>query len=206
MQRLRFMTLLATFALVACGESTGLVGDLTEDEAGELAAVVFTTAFASAAEAPTDAPATVDGPQMAPYAFTRSVDFLTQCALDGVVDVSAFLDVEGDTESEAGRVEYTLTLDHQGCTAASPNEVVFTVDGAPNVTVHLVAENDGEGNIAVVGSLEGSLEWAAEGRQGGVCEMDLQLSAAISESAQTMAFEVDGVICRFSVSASASLG
>lgn len=206
MQRLRIMTLMATIAFAACGESTGVVGDITEEEAGELAAAVFTTVFASASEAPSDPPAPVGGPLAAPFAFTRSVDFVAECALEGVVDVSAFLDVEGATESDAGRIEYALTLDHQGCTAASPNEVVFTLDGAPDVTVNLVAENDGQGNVDVIGSLAGSVAWSAEGREGGVCEMDLELSAAISETAQTVEFAVSGSVCRFSIEAAASVG
>lgn len=205
MKRARLFALMATFALAACGESTGLVGDLTEQEAEELAAVVFTTAFTSAAQAP-DGPAPAGGPQQAPYAFTREVDYAIECALDGAVGVSAFLDVEGDTESDEGRIEYELTLEHDGCTAASPNQVVFTVDGAPNMTVHLVAENDGQGNIVILGSLDGRVEWSAEGRDGGVCEMDLDLAAAISQSEETMEFHVSGVICRFSIEASASIG
>jgi hypothetical protein len=182
-----------------------LVGDLTEQEASELAAVVFTTAFMTAAELPEGA-APVGGPQMAPYAYSEDVSFVAECALDGVADVTASLDVEGDTESEAGRIEYSLTLDHQGCTAASPSEVVFTLNGAPSVTLHLVAENDGQGNVDLEGILEGRVEWSAEGRDGGVCEMDLELAGAVSQSAQTVQFEVAGVICGFTVDASASLG
>lgn len=205
MNRVRLLTLIATMGFGACGESTGVVGDLTQDEATELASVVFTTAFVSAAQAP-DAPPAVGGPQMVPIAYTSDVDFVAECALDGVVDVSASLDVEGDTESEAGRIEYALSLDHHGCTAASPNEVVFTLDGAPSVTVHIVAENDGQGNITLDGSLEGRVEWSAEGREGGVCEMDLQIDGQISQSEGTVQFDVSGVICRYSIEASAAVG
>jgi len=205
MQRVRLFALMATIAFAACGESTGLVGDLTEEEAGELAAVVFTTAFMSAAEAP-QGPAPVGGPLQAPFAYSHDVEYVAECALDGVVGVSASLDVEGDTQSDAGRIEYLLTLVHQGCSAASPNEVVFTVDGAPDMTVHLVAENDGQGHTTVVGSLAGRVEWSAEGHDGGVCEMDLSLTGSIDETAGTVQFDVSGVICRFTVDASTTVG
>lgn len=205
MQRLRLLTLMATFAFAACGASTDLVGDLTEEEASELAAVVFTSAFLSAAEAP-QGPAAVGGALGAPFAYSEDVEFVAECALDGTVAVAASLEVEGDTESEAGRIEYTLNLDHQGCTAASPNEVVFTLVGAPSVTAHFVAENDGQGNVVLEGSLEGRVEWRAEGREGGVCEVDLQIAGAISQSAETIEFEASGVVCRFSIQASASVG
>lgn len=205
MERLRLLALTATVAFAACGESTGLVGDLTEEEAGELAAVVFTTAFMGAADAP-EGQAAVGGPLAAPYAYSQDVEFVADCALGGTLGVAASLEVEGDDESEAGRIEYTLTLDHQGCTAASPNEVVFTVDGAPSVTAHLIAENDGAGNVTVAGSLLGRVEWSAEGREGGVCEMSLQIDVAISEASEDIAFEAHGVVCGFSIDASAIAG
>jgi hypothetical protein len=196
---------MATLAFAACGDSTGVVGDLTEAEATELAAVLFTTAFTGAAAAP-ERPAQASGPQMAPYEYTREAEFTAECELDGLVDASAFLEVEGDTESEAGRIEYTMTLVHGGCTAASPNDVVFTLDGAPDLTVHLVAENDGEGNIALESSLEGRIDWAAEGHDGGTCEIALAISGAIDQTAGTVQFDVAGVICRFTISESVSVG
>jgi hypothetical protein len=201
----RFVLLIAILAGTACGDSIGAIGDLTETEATELAAAVFTTAFMSAAGAP-EGPDPVAGPQMAPFAFTREVDFVTDCAIDGIVDVSAVLDVEGDTQSEAGRIEYELTLEHQGCTVASPNDIVFTLDGAPDVSVYILAENDGQGNIALEASLEGRVDWSAQGHDGGTCDMDFVVSGAVSESAQTIEFVAEGVICRFSINTSATVG
>ena len=203
MQRLRLMILTAAVAVAACGESTGLVGDITEEEATELAAVVFMTAFMSAPE-PQSEPAPVGGPQMAPYSYSEDVEVSAECALDGFADVSGSLDVQGDTQSEAGRTEYVLTLEHQGCTAASPNDVVFTLHGAPSVTLHLVAENDGQGNVTLEGSLDGAVAWAAEGRDGGVCDVDITFDGAIS--AESVSFAVHGSICRHSIDASAVVG
>ncbi len=205
MRPVRFMTLMATLTLAACGDSTGVVGDLTEAEATELAAVVFASAFASAAAAP-EGPPPAAGPLLAPFEYTREAEFTAECELDGIVDTSASLEVEGDTESGAERIEYTMTLIHEGCTAASPNDVVFTLDGAPSLTVHLVAENDGQGNIALESALEGSVDWSAEGRDGGTCEIALSITGAINPTAETLEFDVSGVICRFTISESLSIG
>jgi hypothetical protein len=196
---------MATLAFAACGDSTGVVGDLTEAEAAELAAVLFTTVFTSAAAVP-EGPATASGPQMAPYSYTREAELTVECELGGVVAAAAFLDAEGDTESEAGRLEYTMTLVHDGCTGASPNGVVFTLDGSPNVTVHLVAENDGQGNIVLESSLEGGIDWSAEGRDGGSCGIALAIYGEIDQNEGTIAFDVAGVICRLSIEESLSVG
>ena len=204
MRAARLFTLLAMVGLAACGESTDVLGDLTEGEASELAAAVFMTVLASAEEAP-DGPPPAAGPQAAPYTYTRDAEFAVECGLGGSVDVSASLDVEGDTQSEAGRIEYTMTQVHHGCRVASRNDVVFTLDGAPGLTVELVAENDGQGNAAFVGSLVGELAWETEGR-GGRCEIALEFSGAINETAQTAEFGVAGSVCRASIQAGGSVG
>jgi hypothetical protein len=205
MRPVRLLTVIATLGFVACGDSTGVVGDLTEAEATELAAVVFATAFASAAAAPEGPPPQV-GPQLVPYDYTREAEFTAECELDGTVSAAALLEIEGDTESEAGRIEYTMTLVHEGCTAASPNEVVFTLDGAPDLTVHLVAENDGQGSIVLESTLEGSIDWSAEGRDGGTCEIALAVTGAIDQTAGTIELDAAGIVCRFTISESVSVG
>lgn len=204
MRGARFACLAATLALVGCGNSTDVVGDLTEAEATELAAAVFSTVFTSAAAAPDGPPPAGAGPQAAPFSYTRDSEFTVACQ-GGTIAVSASLDVEGDTQSDAGRIDYSMTQVHQGCSATSHNGVAFTLDGAPDVTVSLVAENDGQGHIDFTGAVEGRLAFETQRGQG-TCDISLAFSGAIDETAQTAEFSIAGVVCRVSVEVSSAIG
>lgn len=197
--------LLAAALLTACGDSTSLVGELTEAEAGDLAAALFTTAFLGASAAPSGPSPAPAGPQAAPYMFTRQAQFTVQCAHGGSVDVEASLEGEGDTETGAGRIDYSMTQVHRECQVTTERGVVFTLDGAPDVTAELVAENDGQGNLSLSGSVEGRIEWATD-RRGGVCEIVITFTGTVNDAEQTAEFGVSGVVCRVSIQQSGAIG
>jgi hypothetical protein len=193
-----FASMLSAAVVAACGDDgTGVSGDLlTEAEATELAGAIFMSTVASALDA--DPAPVMGGPAMAPYSYSKEVDFTAACPLGGSVGVSASLHVEGDSESEAGSAQISMTLVHAGCMVESPAEVFFTLDGAPDVTASLAAVNDGEGNLTLAGEIEGSVGWAKEGRSG-TCPLAVTFGGAWSVGEPTAQFSGSGEVCGHSV-------
>jgi hypothetical protein len=205
MRPVRVLILMTAVTLAACGESTGVTGDeLSEDEAAQLATAVLATAVTSATDTP-DGPVAVDGPQAAPIAISYDTEFVAECELGGSVAVEASLDIEGDTEVEGGRIEFSMTQVHDGCVVGSESGMVFTLDGAPEISGTVVVEADGLGSIAVAGRLEGRVEWETEGRSG-ACPMVLEFAGAASETSETGEFAVAGSICGVAIEYAASIG
>lgn len=195
---------MAALACGACGDSTGVTGDqLSEAEAAQLATAVLSAAMATTESG--QGPALAEGPQAAPISLSYEVDFEAACELGGSVAVEASLELEGDDEAEGGRIEYSMRQVHEGCVVASEEGIVFTLDGAPDVEGTVVIESDGLGSIAIMGNLEGRVEWETEGRSG-ACPMVLAFGGEASEIEETGAFAVEGSICGVDIEYSGSIG
>jgi len=200
----RALILMTALTFAACGDSTGVTGDvLSEDEAAQLATAILASAMATTEGQ--DGPVMAGGPQAAPISLSFDVDFEAECELGGTVSVEASLDIEGDDEVEGGRVEYAMRQVHDGCVVASEEGIVFTLHGAPDVEGTVVIESDGLGALTVVGTLEGRVEWESEGRSG-ACPMLLAFGGAANETAETGEFAVEGSICQVDIDYSASIG
>lgn len=201
----RSMALVASVAFAACGESTDLVmGELSEVEAQDLAGAVLLATFSSTGEVPVQPAASADGPQAVPFSFASEFDGDVACAMGGMVNVAASLEVSGDTDSEAGHIEYSMTQIHTDCMAESEAGVVFTLNGAPDMNLAFSVDNDGEGVVEWGGSVEGGLEWITDGRMGS-CEVDLSFEGRqVGEDAVSGA--LSGMMCGFQIARSFSIG
>jgi hypothetical protein len=200
---LRVLTVLKAAVLCACGGSTDVVVDLSEAEAAALAEAVVQAAFVTSANAFSDAPAPV-GPAAAPFGFDADVSFTEACPLGGSVDVDGSVGLSGDDETNEGRIELAVRHDHAACVVEADDGTVFTFDGAPSVTLDLVLETDGVGQLDWSGVIEGRLAWSTEEREG-TCPIALEFGGTVSEVEQSIAVSVDGTVCRAAVEHSWSL-
>ena len=201
----RFVVLVAALGVGACGGTTDVLDELSQSEAADLASAVLLATFSNTGSVPQAPPATAGGPQLVPFTFSFHLDFPAECPLSGTVAISASLDVEGDTDTDAGTVDYVMIQVHHGCTVESENGRVFTLDGAPSVTSTLRAENDGQGVVSWSGSLVGTVAWSTDGRSG-VCGLDLTFSGSGDDSAGTAEFDLAGTVCALSLDHSGSIG
>lgn len=201
---IRALMTMGIIAFGACGDSTDVGVDLTEQEATALAGAVLQSAVLASNNVP-GGPAPVGGPQAAPVAFDGEVSFTAACPLGGSVAVDGSVDFQGDNETGQGRLELAVSHEHNGCVVESDGGLVFTLDGSPRVTLGLVLENDGLGQLVWTGSLAGVIDWANEGREG-TCAIDLDFAGAASDVEDSIAFGVEGTVCRTAVTHSWSLG
>lgn len=197
----RYGLLVACVALGACGETDLVMSELSELEAQDLAGAVM---FATFNSTPESAPAPAGGPQMAPYEYQSAIDTEVACPLGGVVGVMADVLVVGDTESEAGSLDFSMTHVHDGCVVQSENDRLFTLWGAPSMALDLLVENNGQGVVEWGGSVTGAIDWATDGRMG-TCEVALEFSARV-EGDTAFDAEMAGAVCGFNVSRSLTVG
>jgi hypothetical protein len=190
---LRILSVVAAGALGACGNSTDVEMDLSEAEAQALAEAVVQAVFVTSASE-FSSPAPVGGPQMAPFAYDADVSFTAECPVDGTVAVDGSVDVSGDDETGAGRIELTVTHDHDGCVVETEDGMVFTFDGAPDIDLGLVLEADGEGQFGWSGVLEGRVAWSTEELEG-TCQLALEFGGAVSQVDQSIAVSIEGAVC-----------
>lgn len=202
----RLTTLVAAAGFAACGGSTDLVTDeLSEVEAQEFASALMLATFNSAQSIPQQPQLAPGGPQAAPYGYSFDFEGDVECPLGGSVAVTASLEVDGDTETEAGTVDYTITQVHGGCVVSSEEgEHVFTLWGAPNLVLDFLVASNGAGVIEWSGSVLGNVEWVTEGRQG-TCAVALEFGGR-QEGEASLAAEVAGSVCGFAVSQELMVG
>lgn len=200
----RIMALAASMAFAACGETTDLVlGELSEAEASDLAGAVVFATFQST-QAPPQQPVSANGPQAVPYTFSSSFESDVACPLGGMVAVSADFSAEGDTETGAGAVEYSMEQIHDACVVASEEGREFTLYGAPDMSLEFLVEHNAEGVVEWDGMVEGAIRWETDGRQN-TCEVAIEFGGrAVAE--QSVAGELVGTICGHSVQRAFSIG
>jgi hypothetical protein len=200
---LRLLSLVAGAALGACGESTGVDVELSDVEAAALAEAVMQAAIFATSNG-TAGPALASGPQAAPYSSESNVSFTTECLLGGTVDVDGSVEASGDDETGEGRIELSVTHDHDGCMVASDDGVVFTFDGAPALSLDLVIESDGQSELGWSGTIGGAVDWATDEREGR-CTIALAFAGLVSDVENAIEISVEGAVCQRSVELSWSL-
>ncbi len=202
----RFGILLATIGLGGCGESTTVIaGELDEAQAQQLAGVVMAATFGSTGSIPQQQPALgPDGPQAVAFTFATEIDTSVQCAGGGVVDIAASLEVAGDTQSDAGSVEYSMTQIHDACIVTSDAGTTFTLWGNPSMNVAFTVENDGEGVVEWAGSVQGTIDWETDGFEGS-CAVQMEF-AGREEADVSAEAELMGSVCGFDIDQSISIG
>jgi hypothetical protein len=200
----RFLSLVAAIGFAACGETSDLVmGELSEAEAADMAGAVMFATFNSSDDVPEPASG-ASGPQTAPFAFSTEVAGDVPCPMGGVVGVVGSLEVHGNTESQAGSLEYAVTQVHDGCMVMSENERLFTLWGNPSLSAAFAVENNGQGVVEWGGSVQGSVDWVTDGREGS-CSVAVEFSGR-QEGEASVSGDFEGTVCGFTLSRSFSIG
>jgi hypothetical protein len=200
---LRLLSLVASAALAACGESTGVEIELSEAEAAALAEAVVQSAIVATTN-DLSGPALASGPRPAPYSAEAAVAFTAGCLLGGSVRVDGSVEASGDYETGEGRIELSVTHDHQGCVVEADNGATFTFEGAPALSLDLVIERDGEGELNWAGTIGGAVDWATEEREGR-CTVALAFAGLVSDVENAIEISVEGSVCQRAVELSWSL-
>jgi hypothetical protein len=200
----RLMAVVAAVGLAACGETDLEMAELTEAEAQALAGLVLMATFSNTGDVPTQPSAVAGGPQAVPFEFSNTFEGDFPCPLGGAVAVTAEFDASGDTQSEAGRIEYSMTQVHDDCGVMSEEHGQFNLFGAPSLTLDFVVENNGQGVTEWGGSVTGAVEWVNEGRTG-TCTVALEFSGR-QEGADALDALFGGAVCGFHVQQELSIG
>lgn len=201
----RLMAVVAAVGLAACGESSDLVmGDLTEAEAQELAGMLLLATFSNTGDAPSQPSAVAGGPQTAPYDYSSSFEGDFPCPLGGSVAVTAAFDASGDTQSEGGRIEYSMTQVHDDCGVMSEEHGQFNLFGAPSLTLDFAVDNNGQGVTEWGGAVSGAVEWVNDGRTG-TCTVALEFGGR-QEGDAALEAVFGGSVCGFQVDQELSIG
>ena len=198
---LLLLTLVATLSVAACGASTAVADTLSDAEANELANALMATTFGSVTG--TNAPAAT-APAAASVSGSTQVDLTVSCPGGGGIAVHATLAYDVDSQTNAGTVDYSMTQAHAGCVVTSDGGVTFTLDGAPNVSVDLLAESDGLGSSSFFGSLDGAVDWSTDGRHGR-CSISVEFSGSQNTELQTGEFSLSGSVCQVSIQTAGSI-
>jgi hypothetical protein len=200
----RLSLLLASVAFGACSDSSSVaLGDLSEAEAQQLAGVVMGATFSSSSTVPQPA-ATPGGPQAVPFTFATEINTTEACPGGGTVGIAAALEVSGDTETEVASVEYQMTQTHDACVATSEDGRTFTLWGNPDMSAAFTVENDGQGVVEWAGSIQGSIDWETDGREGS-CAVTMEFSGRTQAGAAAAA-SLAGSVCGHAIDQSISIG
>jgi len=201
---LRVLSCTALLAITACGDNGTEValGDLTETEAAALAEVVSATVFASASGVPTGAQAA--GPQGAPVHYAAGVSGEFPCPLGGTVTMVGEAEFNGDDETGEGEVSLTVTQAHNDCVAESESGILFTLNGAPQISAELLLQVS-EDALSLDGAYSGGVDWATDGREG-TCPVDIEFDISFGVSSETGSATMAGTVCGLSISRSLNVG
>jgi hypothetical protein len=185
------MALLAALAVTACGDSpTDALGDLSQEEAEALAEVVGQTVFSTWTEAA--APAHGMAP-VAALIIESDVAVEAPCPLGGQVAISGALVMDIDEATEDVTLDYSLTQVHQSCSAASEDGIVFTLDGAPNITADLFLESIGDA-LSMTGGYSGAVDWIT-GERAGNCSLSVEFSVQLNPTTEAGSGSISGTVC-----------
>lgn len=200
----RLFAVVTAVGLAACGGTDLELAELTEVEAQELAGMLLLTTFSNTGDVPSQPSAVAGGPQAAPFAFSSSFEGDFPCPLGGSVAVTAEFDASGDTESEGGRIEYSMTQVHDDCGVMSEELGQFNLFGAPSLTLDFVVENNGLGVTEWGGTVSGAVEWVNDGRTG-TCTVALEFGGR-QEGDAALTASFGGAVCGFQVQQDLSVG
>lgn len=167
------LTVALALGLAACGGDTTSSGDpLSEAEAAELAEAIaeggfagFGTFGAPAMRAPGETAANV----------TITLNDTYPCNDEGgtgTVTIAGSMSVNVNDQTGAGTFGFDYTLTPHGCQVITASDLVFTLDGDPNLQV------DGEFSFSETGAegtlnYNGGFAWEASDGRAGSCGVDL---------------------------------
>lgn len=201
----RLLTLIAALGFAACGEDDVIVpGELEEAEAQDMVGVVLFATFNSSITPPSQPTPVAGGPAAVPFEFGADIETVVACPDGGDVAIMGEVVVEGDTESEAGRVEYGMSQVHNACVVTSDRGRTFTLWGNPGIEADFVVENDGQGLIEWGGSVVGTVDWQTDGREG-TCQIAWEFSGSFN-SDQSFDVMAAGTVCGVEVNREFRLG
>lgn len=191
---------LAVTGLTACQDVVGTSGDLSRDEAIQIADGMATSSFdATGTVASADA-STTDGTLLI-YAdpITSSTQFtITRpCLLGGQVVREGTRDRVWDRQAHTGFSDLSLTKTHEDCTRPfRDTDVTVTLNGAPNVAVQAHHEwAAGQRSGLQTLSMEGAIDWRTSDDRSGTCTIDLDISFDPDTHTRT----VVGTACRTTI-------
>ncbi len=197
----RIVALAGMLAVAACGDDGVSPGNLSEEEAQELATAIFSQSLFDALalnyQQPAQAPG---GPQLATY--TATVETTGQCPLGGTVAMEAVVDVETDDQTGAGSVDFSVDLTHVACVLQGDRGTQFTLTGDPNIGFDFLMTTDGQESAEFSGSVSGAIMWSREDG-GGTCSVGYEFSG--SSSSNGFSFETAGSVCGTTFSESFSV-
>ena len=201
---------LVSAGLVACSDdATGPGDQLTEQEAGELAEVMFDQGFTftSSSTSMDDATGFTGDPSLqttsgVPFGPVTVGPEDVPCELGGVVTATATISGDID-DTGAGTMDINLTQVHNDCGVQSDAGTQFTLNGNPDTSLDLgfdVASNE---DFTMTGSLGGGVAWVT-GDRSGTCTVDLTISASGNFTSETISGTVTGTVCGRSINESFS--
>ncbi len=187
----RILALASMLAVAACGDDGVSPGNLTEDEAQELATAVFSQSLFEALALNYDQLAQAEGgPQLAMY--TATVEATGDCPLGGTVAIDATVDVETDDQTGAGSIDFEIDLVHASCMVQGQMGNEFTLTGNPSLGFDFLMETDGQDNSEFSGSVTGALDWSTANKEG-TCSISYEFSGAAT--ADSFSFQTAGNVC-----------
>ncbi|NNL31080.1 MAG: hypothetical protein HKO77_08665, partial [Gemmatimonadetes bacterium] len=154
----RMFAFVGMLAAAACGDDGVAPGNLTEEEAQELATAIFSQSLFDALTLNYEQPAqSPGGPQLAMY--TATVETTGDCPLGGTVAIDAVIDVETDDQTGAGTIDFAVDLVHAACVVQGDMGTQFTLTGNPDLGFDFLMTTDAEENAEFSGGVSGSLMW-----------------------------------------------
>lgn len=191
MKRNFVLGLVAVFAVAACDdEGTGVEGDaMTTAEATAVAEIVASSGGAATTEGLTEV--TQSGGE---GSGTITLDQTTThpCPVSGEVEVSLDITVDYDTDAESFELDATGELTHFAC-AFNRNNVTFTVDGDPSLSMQAFAAADGGVPVGDwTSSADGAFLWTASDGRSGRCVIDVMTVTDFAEQRRTVSGEACG--------------
>lgn len=187
----RILALAGMLAAAACGDDGVSPGNLTEEEAQELATAIFSQSLFDALTLDYQQPAqTQGGPQLASYSAT--VESMGDCPLGGTVAIEAVVDVETDDQTGAGTIDFSVDLVHAACVVQGDMGTQFSITGNPDLAFDFLMSTDAEENAEFSGSVSGALDWSTEGKDG-TCSIGYEFSGSSSQNG--FSFQTSGNVC-----------
>lgn len=191
MRRFSAAGLAMLVGLAACDDSpTGSSGDeLTQQEA----VVLFATVQNSGNGAYTEL-STQDG-QLAvnstPTTITVDHESSHPCPQGGSVTAALDATLEFDEETQSSSIDAEGSLTHNAC-AVTHNQLVFTVDGDPNLAFELHTSVVNGHPIEFAQSATGAFDWTASDGRTGRCVVEYSHVVNFSEAERVVEGEVCG--------------
>lgn len=197
----RYLAMATMLSLAACGGDDSVTpGNLTQEEAEELATAIFSQSFFDALTLNYAPPAqSPDGPALAQY--TTTVETTAQCPMGGQVALDAVVDVDENDETGAGTVDFSVALVHAACVVQGEMGTRFTLTGDPSLVFDFLMTSDGQENLSFSGSITGAVAWATDGKEGS-CSVGYEFSGETTQNG--FGFQANGSVCGTQISESFS--